>query len=190
MTNKMMMNSGYERRSDDDYRTIDKRCIYGLIDCIPGVPVGMRIVDVCSPNGSGIVDTLNELGHNAICWNDAFASCLPEDTRWIISNPPYTRPLVDKIIYRQIERIEDGQIWVVAMLTRTAFDHAKTRAPMFSECPYYSGQVKLRFRPRWVEKREGEKEHTPFHNFVWHLWGNRVGDSAPFVLYSNGEQAC
>ena len=172
------VHSNFERRENDHYPTIDKRCVYSFLEHIQP---SRLVVDVCSPNGSGIVDTLAMMGFNAICCPDAFMDGLR--CEWVVTNPPYKRGLVDRIINRQIERVEAGQVYGVAMLLRSGFDHAKTRAVMFDH-PLYFGQIKMRFRPWWSENRSKQ----PIHNYVWHLWQWACSSLDPVVLYSLGDK--
>lgn len=168
------VHSNFERRPDDHYPTIDKRCVYGLLEHF--TPAG-PCVDVCAPAGSGIVDTLRECGYQASGIGDAFAGDIAAE--WIITNPPYSRPLVDRIITRQIERIEAGRVYGLAVLLRSGFDFAKSRQAMFDH-PNYAGQIKLRFRPWWTESRDKQ----PIHNYVWQVW---TGDAnCPLVRYASG----
>jgi len=182
MSNNQLMHSGYERIADDDYKTIDKRCVYAFLEHFK--PAGL-CVDPCAPTGSGIVDTLNESGYQAISLPDAF-TWFVEGADWVVSNPPYTPGLVDRIIWSQIEQLKTGKVNSVAMLMRWGFDHALKRQPMFRRNPYYYGQIKTLFRPQWFEKRPGDKQ--PFHPFVWHIWMERhpLSVSLPVVLYSTG----
>lgn len=169
------VHSNYPRVPDDFYPTLDPRCVYGLLEHFE--PKGL-CVDVCAPSGSGIVNTLTACGYKAVGKPDAFVEKLK--ATWIITNPPYTRGLVDKIIMRQIERIGQRGVKGVAVLLRSNFDFAKSRRAMFAH-PYYFGQIKLRFRPYWSEDRTAQ----PIHNYVWQIW-NR-GAKRPTVLYSNGQ---
>lgn len=179
MSNTALMHSGYARIANDDYKTIDPRCTYALLQHFRP----RLAVDVCAPSGSGIVDTLQACGVEAFGAPDAFADDIFSD--WIVSNPPYTRGLVDKIIWRQLDRLRAGDVNAVAMLMRWGFDHALTRTKMFAENPLYFGQIKTLFRPQWVEKRPGDKQ--PFHPFVWHIFMKRLRDW-PVVMYSDGEK--
>lgn len=180
MTKKIpYVHSSFERKPDDDYKTIDPRCVYGFLGFVPHPGT---CVDVCAPNGSGIVDTLLECGVEASCARDAFSETL--EASWIVTNPPYTRPLVDEIILRQIKRIEDCEVVGVAMLLRNNFDHAKSRMDMFRH-ELYAGQIKLCFRPWWSESRDKQ----PIHNFIWHLWMG-ITAGVPIVYYAYGEKPC
>ena len=168
------VHSNFERVPNDFYPTIDSRCIYGFLEHF--APDGL-CVDVCAPEGSGIVDTLKECSYNAAGLPDAFAENIT--AQWIVTNPPYKRGLVDEIINRQIKRVECGEVFGLAVLLRSNFDFAKGRQAMF-EHPLYFGQIKLRFRPWWSESREAQ----PIHNYVWQVWS--MSASSPRVLFSNG----
>ena len=181
MTNPKMMNSGRPRIKDDDYKTIDPRCVNSLLDFI--VLQGCLVVDPCSPTGSGIIEQI--ASRKIHCYG---LSNYREDYAcdWVVSNPPYKRPLVDNIVWNMISRLDDGLITGgVALLLRTNFDHAKGRVMFFRDNPHYYGQIKLMFRPRWFEKREGDA--TPFHNYVWHIWTTNTMHDSPIVMYSEGK---
>jgi len=180
MTKVPFVHSNYPRRADDNYQTIDPRCTDSLLEYIHP---GGRCVDICAPDGSGIAERLQELGFPAVLLPDAFAQWDYHDKDWIVTNPPYERPIVDTIIRHAVELVEDGYIAGAAFLLRTSFDHAKNRAALFA-APGYHGQIKLRYRPWWSEERKAQ----PIHNYVWHLWmKDRLYLAPPIVLYSNGE---
>ncbi len=170
---KQFVQSNFERREDDNYPTIDTRCVDGLLTCLG---VSDPIVDVCAKNGSAIVDYLNSSGlRKAFGVQDAFFDDF--DANWIVTNTPYKRDKVDKIIYRQIERVISGKVTGFAALLRSGFDFAKSRKEMFSSS-YYWGQVKLCFRPWWSDSREQE----PIHSYVWHVWKG-YGTDIPTIKY-------
>ena len=137
--------------------------------------------DICAPGGSGIVDTLVELGYRAVGLPDAFVPNIY--CEWVITNPPYKRPLVDDIIKFQLAHLEQGNINGLAVLVRSYFDHAKTRASLFQH-PLYYGQIKLLFRPWWSEDRS----KSPIHNFVWQVWAKEKTLDMPMILYSEGRK--
>lgn len=169
--NKPYVKSNYERIKDDNYQTIDTRCVNALYYTIP---VYGKVVDCCSPNGSSIVDVLKVHGLNAVEVEDAFSDFTAD---WVVTNPPYKRPLVDQILTEQIVRVQNGEFYGFAALLRNNFDFAKTRYDMFTNKNYW-GQVHMMFRPWWSE----EKKHQPIHNYVWHIWG-KENDEEPFVRY-------
>jgi len=170
---KPYVQSNYARKENDDYQTIDSRCIQALLDC---VSISGVIVDVCSPNGSGIIYELCKRNLVAVEIDDAFEHFTVAN--WVVTNPPYKRDIVDKILHRQIERVEKNEVTGFATLMRSNFDFAKSRYDMFTN-PYYAGQVKMMFRPWWSE----EKKFQPIHNFVWHIWRNDKFFDNPVVLY-------
>lgn len=172
--------SNYPRIPGDYYRTVDTRATDGLAHHFLNKEI--RIVDPCSPNGSSIVDHLQARGYRAAGTPDAFASRLMYAPRlradYVVTNPPFSRPLVDQILRHLIDRVARGELSGVAALMRTNFDHAKTRADMFEKCPHYYGQIKLRFRLWWSDERKEE----PIHSYVWHIW-HWGRASFPRVLY-------
>lgn len=151
--------SNFERIADDNYQTVDGRCIDALIGTWN---IAGDLVDCCSPSGSGIVNFLNKRGYTARGVADAFSFI---ESSWIVSNPPYKRGIVDEIINFQIGRVHDGHAYGVAMLLRNNFDFAKSRYEMFTD-RYYAGTTKMMFRPWWTEDRTA----SPIHNYVWHVW--------------------
>jgi hypothetical protein len=180
MVLKPFVQSNFERKENDDYQTIDKRCVQGLIEKCNIPKEG--IVDCCASHGSGIVSSLNELGYNATGCKDAFVEKI--NAKWVITNPPYKKKLVDEILWRQIERINSGEICGFAALLRAQFDYAKSRWDMFSLNEFYTGQVKLCFRPIWAEPIPGEKKVEPIHNYVWHIWTKyEKNGNVPVVIY-------
>jgi hypothetical protein len=112
--------SRYPRRKNDHYPTIDHRCTLALVE---SVRMTGPIVDVCAPSGSGIVDALTKLGKDAFGIGDAFTDKIVS-AKWIAFNPPY-KPitLVESILRAQINRVMNGEVFGVAALMRTAFDH-------------------------------------------------------------------
>ena len=168
------VHSNYERVKGDFYKTIDKRCTYSFLEHF--APTGL-CVDVCSPDGSGIVDTLLERGYQAEGLADAFDDVTAQ---WIVTNPPYKRGLVDKIINRQIKRVLNDEAYGLAVLLRSNFAYAKGRVEMF-DSPLYFGEIKMRFRPWWSEDRKA----SPIHNYSWHIW--RWHGSCPRIMYASGE---
>lgn len=186
MTNKKMMNSGYQRLPDDDYKTIDPRCTYAFLEVFR--PMG-NIVDVCAPSGSGIVDTCRALGFSAIGIANPWADFRAD---WVVTNPPYKpQELVNGIVWRQIERVMCGEIQGFASLHRWQFDHALTRQKFFKKNVFYYGQIKTMFRPKWVTdeqvEAEGRKKHQPFHPFIWHIW-TYENYGSPVIHYSDGSK--
>jgi hypothetical protein len=161
--------SNYERVPDDHYPTIDPRCSWALRE---SWDLPKMLVDPCAPNGSGLLDNLAGFHYIAALddyrdypWKD-----VPEYDAPVgyISNPPYSRPLVDEIVGYGVKLVENDEAIMAAFLLRTQWDHAKSRAGLFSSRKY-AGQIKLQFRPWWSEERKA----APIHNYVWHVWDSR-----------------
>lgn len=173
--------SNFKRRPNDNYPTIDSRCVAAVLEHFD---LSGGVVDVCAPQGSGIVGALKQWKVAAKCAKNAFGR-LPPNCKHIVTNPPYAKGIVDKIILHQLVRIVDGDVSSLFILVRTGFDHAITRRDMFDNHPNYAGQIKLLFRPWWTKRKKGDK--GPIHNFVWHVWLAGVRKSSPIVMYSDGE---
>jgi hypothetical protein len=76
----------------------------------------------------------------------------------IITNPPYA--LAREFIERALH-FDDARI--VAMLLRTDFDHAASRAHLFADCAMFAKKVVLTKRIRWFECSNG----SPSFNHCW-----------------------
>lgn len=177
VTDNNFVRSGRERIADDNYQTVDDRCMdafYHWFNVSSGT-----VIDCCSPNGSGILRWFDANTQAHTCdVLDAFSKDYYCD--WNIFNPPYKRGIVDRIILAQIEGLKSGKTRVgCAALLRTGFDHAKTRKNMFENEPTYAGQIKMTFRPIWFEGGDS----TPIHNYVWHIWTSENLGISPRVWY-------
>lgn len=169
------VHSAYPRAAGDHYPTIDRRVVYALLETWP---VSGNIVDVCAPSGSGIIFYLTDLNYSASGIANAFA---PVEADWIVTNPPYKRSLVDKIVGAQIERVRRGEVHGFASLMRSGWDFAGGKhspRPGFFDSNLYAGQTKMRFRPYWTAENVAE----PIHQFVWHVW-QKPTDAEPVVRY-------
>lgn len=80
----------------------------------------------------------------------------------IITNPPYALA-VEFISHARWLMKPFG---IVAMLLRTDFDHAKTRAELFRQCPQFAKKVVLTKRIKWFEDSKG----SPSFNHAWFIW--------------------
>lgn len=163
-TDNNFVRSGHERIADDNYQTVDRRCVQALDETMK-IPDLVTIIDSCSPQGSGILDYFQGRKVRRAQCSDAFSKDYYCD--WDIFNPPYARGLVDRIIHARLENMIVGRTRVgVAALLRTGFDHAKSRVNMFWQNESYAGQIKMLFRPLWFL----DTDITPIHNYVWHIW--------------------
>jgi hypothetical protein len=67
---------------------------------------------------------------------------------------------------------------IVAMLLRTDFDHAASRAHLFADCAMFAKKVVLTKRVRWFEGSKG----SPSFNHCWMIW-NRQHRGPPTITY-------
>lgn len=94
----------------------------------------------------------------------------------IVTNPPYA--LATEFI-RHALKLTSEVDGFVAMLLRTDFDHATSRADLFDR-NQFSRKVVLRKRIRWFEDSKG----SPSFNHAWYCWDWRhVG--YPEIAYAH-----
>lgn len=172
MSKVPFVHSGYERKENDDYQTVDKRCVLALVE---SVPLWGSIIDMCGSHGSGIVNTLKEYQHDAYAAPEAFVK--HEGFEWVVTNPPYDRSIVNKYAEHALAHIENDIIYGAAFLMRANWDFAISRSRLF-DTPFYRAQVRMRFRPWWTEERTAQ----PIHNYVWHVWTKNEGVK-PEIIY-------
>lgn len=168
--------SDYTRVAQDDYQTIDPRTVEALMATWP---IGGKVVDVCSPMGSGIVEHMNNLG--GVIASGAADAFAPVDADWVVTNPPYKRKLVDQIVGAQVDRVRRGEIYGFASLMRPAWDMdgiGEGRPALF-DGSLYAGQTKLRFRPWWTTDRKAK----PQHHSIWHIWMRERPQPEPVTRY-------
>jgi len=96
------------------------------------------------------------------------------DFDFIITNPPYES--AQAFIQHAINlTMTDG---LVAMLLRTDFDHAKSRANLFRLSPRFAKKVVLTKRIQWFADSTG----SPSFNHAWFIWDWRH-KGAPTLAY-------
>lgn len=173
--------SGYERKERDLYETPEWVTDALAVDHLPDDPI-----NIWEPAaGSGKMVRALQSYSNYVLGSDIVdgcdflkAVCLPDGPRWdaIITNPPYESAQV--FICQALTLMKDNR-GLVAMLLRTDFDHAKTRAHLFAEHPAFSKKVVLTKRIRWFEDSKG----SPSFNHAWFIWNWRH-QGAPTLAYA------
>lgn len=180
MTAVPYVHSGYDRIEDDNYQTVDSRCADSLVSSwdLPFV-----LWEQCSRNGSALATDLTRHKRFVLTSNDAFEvpKCVIDG---IATNPPYERPLVDKIVRHGVSLVRSGDITMAAYLLRANWDLAKCRADLLTAENHYAGCVRMRFRPWWSEDRKAQ----PIHNYQWVIFDNRHSGE-PIIRYASGEGA-
>jgi hypothetical protein len=169
--------SGYERKLLDQYETP----AWVTLALIPHLPVitGKVWEPAC---GSGkMVAALRQVGFDVIGSDiadgaDFLGQPAKRGIGAIITNPPYA--LAREFIERALSF---DSVRVVAMLLRTDFDHAATRAHLFADCPMFAKKVVLTKRIRWFEDSNG----SPSFNHCWMIW-DRLHRGPPTLAYASG----
>lgn len=157
--------SGYERKERDLYETpewVTTALLPHIKDRIdsaiwePAAASG-KMVRALEPLGWPVLGTDIETGDDFLAQTRA-----GYDFDFIITNPPYEK--AQAFIQHAIKLTMGNGL--VAMLLRTDFDHAKTRAHLFSMSPRFAKKVVLRRRIRWFEDSKG----SPSFNHAWFIW--------------------
>lgn len=97
----------------------------------------------------------------------------------IITNPPYD--LAEEFCERALQMMEPAR-GLVAMLLRTDFDHAKSRAHLFRDCPAFSKKLVLMKRIVWFVEADGKPKASPSFNHAFYIW-NWKHEGAPSIAY-------
>jgi hypothetical protein len=170
--------SGYQRKLLDQYETP----AWVTLALIPHLPefIGKIWEPAC---GSGkMVAALRQAGFDVvgsdITQGVDFLSQAPETgVSAVITNPPYAlaRQFIERALYFDDTRI-------VAMLLRTDFDHAASRAHLFADCAMFAKKVVLTKRIRWFEDSVG----SPSFNHCWMIW-DRQHHGPPTLAYASDE---
>src|SRR5262249_31621895 len=170
--------SGYQRKLLDEYETP----AWVTLALIPHLPefTGKVWEPAC---GSGkMVAALEQAGFDVvgsdITQGVDFLGQAPEmGVSAIITNPPYT--LAQEFIERALH-FDDTRI--VAMLLRTDFDHAASRAHLFADCATFAKKAVLTTRIRWFDGSKG----SPSFNHCWMIWDRQQRDP-PTLAYARGD---
>lgn len=100
----------------------------------------------------------------------------------IISNPPYGKDAV-RAVQKALDLME-AEKGYVAFLMRHEWDAAKGRAPLIDH-PAFMAKITLRFRPVWIEKKEGEESKSPRFSYAWFVWDWSKAAVAPHARSEN-----
>jgi hypothetical protein len=99
----------------------------------------------------------------------------------LVTNPPFN--LATEFI-EQALRLTAPQRGIVAMLTRSDFDHARSRRHLFADNPAWAKRVVLHRRIVWfVDEVTGKPKASPSVNHVWNIWSHRH-DGPATIAYS------
>lgn len=185
--------SGYERKERDLYET-PEWVTEALLPHLPQLGLPHATSAIWEPAcGSGkMVRALQKGGFNVIA-SDIEADGAPikmdfllrfplaflGQVRGVVTNPPYE--LAQEFCEYALELMErcDG---FVAMLLRTDFDHAKSRAHLFRDCPAFSKKLVLMKRIAWFVEANGKPKGSPSFNHAWYIWDWKH-EGAPTLAY-------
>ncbi len=166
--------SGYERKERDCYETpewVTQALVPHIPERVteiyePAAGAGKMVRALCSAGYLVSADDISE-GRDFL----KFPKNLSKQA--IVTNPPYV--LAQEFAEHALAvTCSNG---FVAMLLRTDFDHAKTRARLFSG-RLFSKKLVLRQRIRWIEGSTG----SPSFNHAWFMWDWRH-EGPPTIAY-------
>lgn len=180
--------SGYERKERDLYETpewvtealhphLPDYALQRIWECAAG---SGKMADVISRWGAGwFASDIEPLG-SGIEQGDFFRwASPPHHSTSIVTNPPYD---LGTQFCEHALRVMESAEGLVAMLMRTDFDHAKSRAHLFRDCPAFAKKVVLTKRIMWFEPEPGAKGKSPSFNHAWFIWDWR-NDGPPTLAY-------
>ena len=153
--------SGYERRERDQYETP----AWVTAALIPHLPPLKLICEPAAGSGkmANALAGLYKVLATDISTGDDFLMKKASNADAIVTNPPYA--LAREFIEHALVLMKPTG-GLVAMLLRTDFDHAKTRAHLFGECEAFAKRVVLTKRIKWFENSKGQ----PSFNHAWFIW--------------------
>jgi len=162
--------SGYERKERDLYETPE----WVTLALKPHLN-GITTVWEPAAGGGKMVTALTKMGFEVEASDIAdgvdFLKCDKTGYDAVITNPPYA--LAQEFIEHALDLSHGTEMRrranLVAMLLRTDYDHAKTRAHLFANCKTFAKKIVLTKRIVWFEAAEG-KNAAPSFNHAWYIW--------------------
>src|SRR5688572_16436944 len=133
-------NSGYDRKEADFYPTPD----WVTRALVPFIPQRVRRVWEPAAGGGHMVAALRAAGYEVTATDLAtgrdflIEPNLQEPVDAIITNPPFA---FGREFCEQALRFMEARQGVVAMLFRTDYGHAKSRAHLFRDCPAWAKKI-------------------------------------------------
>jgi hypothetical protein len=167
--------SGYERNERDSYETPE----WVTKAVLPHLP--RRFCKIWEPAAGSLkmVRALYDGGCDVVGTDIASGTDFLRDNRRteaVVTNPPYA--LAREFIEHALALTAPTRGYV-AMLLRMDYDHAKTRAHLFSEEPAFAKKLVLTRRIVWFE---GPQKAAPSFNHAWFVW-DWLHRGPPIIVY-------
>jgi hypothetical protein len=173
--------SGYQRKDRDEYTTPT----WVTAALAPHLPPKLSRVWEPAAGAGKMAEALSSLGFEVrasdICGGVDFLTSPHCDCEAIVTNPPYG--LAQQFIEHALDLTKPGR-GVVAMLLRTDYDHAKTRAHLFGGCAAFCKKLVLTRRIVWFDGPN--KRGSPSYNHAWFLW-HWCHEGPPTIAYHQSE---
>jgi hypothetical protein len=191
----MLGPSGYDRIADDFYPTPPR-----YFDCLAHF-IAMHQLIIWEPAcGEGhLSKRMGELGakvystdlvargFGAAGVDFLLTTSTPRNTTAIITNPPYGS-LAEQFVRKALEHMQKVG-GVVAMFMRTDWDTSSSDRPdLFEGHPAYVMKIIVTERPRWFERKKGDK--SPRFSFAWYVWDwSKPAGQLPNIRYIHPRDA-
>jgi hypothetical protein len=113
---------------------------------------------------------------------DALQALLPAGVQTILTNPPYRRDLLPRLVERWLGILNPvgGQL---CLLLRSLWGESQSGQELTTRHSAYAGRVKLPRRIRWFANTQADKGESPQHDHCWLVWDwSRDPAKLPFDL--------
>jgi hypothetical protein len=100
---------------------------------------------------------------------DALTAPLPTGVRSIVTNPPYARGLVPRLVRHWLDLLQPvgGQL---CLLLRVLWGESQGGQLLTTQHAAYAGKIKTPRRIQWLEGTPRDKGKTPTDEHAWFMW--------------------
>lgn len=191
-TKRLYRPDEYERRAGDFYPTPA-----WVTECLlDTVPLRGVLWEPCAGQGA-MAKVIAERGYQVVATDlswmddpvfpvvggvDALRSPLPAGVRSVVTNPPYARELLPRLVEHWLQLLQPvvGQL---CLLLRSLWGESQGGQARTSKHPAYHGRLKLPARIRWLEGTLEDKGVSPQHDHCWLCWDwSRDATKMPFEI--------
>ena len=176
MMRRLYPTDQYERLTGDFYPTP----AWVTLCLLDTVPLRGIVLEPCAGQGA-MAKVIADAGHQVIATDliehdscifpivsgvDALRAPLPAGVQTILSNPPYRRDLLPRLVERWLEILNPvgGKL---CLLLRSLWGESQSGQALTTRHPAYAGRVKLPRRIRWFAGTDADKGDSPRHDHCW-----------------------
>ena len=179
MMQRLYRTDQYERQVGDFYPTP----AWVTLCLLDTVPLRGIVLEPCAGQGA-MAKVIADAGHQVIATDlighdscifpivsgvDALQAPLPAGVQTILTNPPYRRDLLPRLVERWLEILNPvgGKL---CLLLRSLWGESQSGQALTTRHPAYAGRVKLPRRIRWFAGTDADKGDSPQHDHCWLIW--------------------